>query len=113
MLLTKLLSRTMLATTVMGMDIFSKMATKLITYLMEIWVFYRSLALYCLLSDTPPYVKPPMMAGLVMCAMKTVAPVQMELINVTPESSEVILELLTIKENGAHHDTGTKRIAKD
>ena len=113
MALTKPLSKTMLATIVMAMDISLKMVTKLITYLMEIWVFYRNLALYCLLSDTPPYVKPPMMAGLVMCAMKTVAPVQMERINVTPEYSEAILELRMIKENEAHQNTGTKRIAKD
>ena len=111
--LTKLLSRTMLATIVMGMDISSKMATKLITYSMEIWVFYQSLVLYYPPSDTLPYAKPPMMAGQVMCAMKTVVPIQMEHINVTPESSEAILELQTIKGNGAHQDTGTKRIAKD
>ena len=111
--LTKLLSRTTLATTVMGMDIFSKMATKLITYLMEIWVFYRSLVLYYPPSDTLPFAKPPMMAGLVMCAMKKVVPIQLEHINVTLEFSEAILELQTIKENGAHHDTGTKRIVKD
>ena len=80
----------MSATIVMAMDISLKMVTKLITYLMEIWVFYRSLVLYCPLNDTLPYVKKPMMVGLVML-VKTVASIRMEQMNVTLEYSEAIL----------------------
>ena len=113
MVLTKRLSKTMSATIVTAMDISSKMVTKLIIYLMEIWEFYQNPVLFCPLNDTPPYVKQPMMAGLVMCAMKKVVPIQLEHINVTLEFSEAILELQTIKENEAHQNTGTKKIAKD
>lgn len=80
---------------------------------MEIWVSYRNPVLFCPLNDTPLYVKQPMMAGLVMSAMKKVVPIQLEHINVTLEFSEAILELQTMKVNGAHQNTGTKRIAKD